>query len=256
MVINSNGGVLSLNNDNNNNVLLGAGGGNVGIGTTSPQKKLHIQSNGSDYGTIRIYRDSTTQGEVSIGFFGKSNSNNNEAWIIGEGGWAHPNDFVIGNENSGAGGNVRMLIQRDGNVGIGTTDPGSNRLRVLGGAVQFEKDGHTAGSDNYSLELRSPILSEIREISIRFHQSGRWYHQIRSSGAGFRLTAGESSTTVPLTAGNILSTGIVGVGTVSPTSAIHVKNATPEIKLEAGSTTDSGTMRYNSTTKSIEFIFA
>jgi hypothetical protein len=56
--------------------------------------------------------------------------------------------------------------------------------------------------------------------------------------------------------GVITSTARLGLGTTSPTSVIHVKNATPEIKLEAGSTTDSGAMRYNTTTKSIEFIFA
>jgi hypothetical protein len=55
--------------------------------------------------------------------------------------------------------------------------------------------------------------------------------------------------------GVITSTARLGLGTTSPGSVIHVKNATPEIKLEAGSTTDSGTMRYNTTTKSIEFIF-
>jgi hypothetical protein len=53
----------------------------------------------------------------------------------------------------------------------------------------------------------------------------------------------------------ISNSGNVGIGTTNPSSAIHIKKATPEIKLEAGSTTDSGTMRYNTTTKSIEFIF-
>jgi hypothetical protein len=48
----------------------------------------------------------------------------------------------------------------------------------------------------------------------------------------------------------------IGLGVASSASPVHIKNATPEVKLEAGSTTDSGTMRYNTTTKSIEFIFA
>jgi hypothetical protein len=104
--------------------------GNVGIGTTNPARPLHLQTNSSSYGSMRIYRNSTSQGEVSIGFFGKSNSSTNEAWVIGEGGWSNPNDFVIGNENSGAGGNVRLLIERGGNVGIGTTSPNS-KLHVI-----------------------------------------------------------------------------------------------------------------------------
>lgn len=97
--------------------------GKVGIGTGSPQRPLHIQSNDAGYGQVRIYRDSTTQGEVSMGFFGKSNGATNEAWVIGEGGWGNSNDFVIGNENGGAGGSVRLLIQRNGDIGIGNTAP-------------------------------------------------------------------------------------------------------------------------------------
>ena len=90
---------------------------------------------------MRIYRNSATLGETSIGFFGTSTQATNQAWVIGEGGWGNAGDFTIGNENGGAGGNVRMLIQRDGNVGIGTTSPtmtlsvqgtSSNGINVMG----------------------------------------------------------------------------------------------------------------------------
>lgn len=111
--------------------------GNVGIGTASPIKPLHIQSSDSGWGMLRLYRDNTIQGEVSIGFFGKSNTATNEAWVIGESGWSNLNDFVIGNENGGAGGNVRLLIQRDGKVGIGTTGP-SQLLHVQANTASNE----------------------------------------------------------------------------------------------------------------------
>ena len=91
------------------------------LGTSNTSgKPLSIQSTNSAYGTMRIYRDSTSQGETGIGFFGKSNASTNVAWIMAEGGWGAGTDFVIGNENGGAGGNIRLQISRSGNVNVKT----------------------------------------------------------------------------------------------------------------------------------------
>jgi hypothetical protein len=244
----------TTNADLSNHAMVIANNGNIGIGTASPQKKLHIQSNGSDYGTIRIYRDSTTQGEVSIGFFGKSNSNTNEAWIIGEGGWAHPNDFVIGNENSGAGGNVRMLIQRDGNVGIGTTSP-SSKLEIAetstsfnrgltisqystdaaGGLLQFKKSRGTQASPttvadgDYILTSQSQVYDGTNYLA--------------TAGFGFRVSGTVATGSIPtdifFNAGSandtnmynnadlfIKSSGNVGIGTTSPGAKLDVNGNT------------------------------
>lgn len=56
----------------------------------------------------------------------------NDAWAIGQNGWGTTgNTFVIGNENNGAGGNVRLAITKAGNVGIGDVAPGE-KLDVTG----------------------------------------------------------------------------------------------------------------------------
>jgi len=137
-------------------------GGNVGIGTTNPAKTLHIQTNDSAYGSLRIQRNSTTQGETSIGFFGKSDTPYNEAWVIGENGWGHTGKFVIGNENGGAGGNVRMTIQRDGNVGIGTTSP----------STELDVDGVVTATGGNSTEWNSAYdYTNGQNNSIQ----GKWY---------------------------------------------------------------------------------
>ena len=118
-------------------------------------------------------------------------------------------------------------------------------------ATATEQNQITVTAPSYGTDLPVKLLN--------FH----WYSNnfsignIRSGGTatnglGFYYTPSGGSLTELL---RINPSGNVGIGTTAPSSAIHIKKATPEIKLEAGSTTDSGTMRYNTTTKSIEFIF-
>ena len=94
------------------------GTGNVGIGTTSPQKQLHIQ------GSLAGIRLSPTQSGA-------------EEWIIqGDSG---PAGLVFYNVNDTL---TRMIIDNSGNVGIGTIAPG-NKLEVVGtvNATAFAGDG-------------------------------------------------------------------------------------------------------------------
>ena len=111
----------------------GSGGltvnGNVGIGTTDPQRKLDI-----------------SEGGVHIGFEGSDGPPNAGAFRFGDqSGWkfhfGRSSETTEGAPNSGTDG-VLMTIQDNGNVGIGTISPGA-RLEVEGGGVLF--DG-TAGA--------------------------------------------------------------------------------------------------------------
>jgi len=106
--------------------------GNIGIGKTDPAKKLDIFSTDSSFGMLRVNNDSTTAGEASIGFFDTNTRTTNAAWVIGVGGWGNTGNFVIGNENGGAGGNVRLLIDKSGKVGIGTSNPTKAKVEING----------------------------------------------------------------------------------------------------------------------------
>ncbi|MBC8031863.1 MAG: tail fiber domain-containing protein [Pyrinomonadaceae bacterium] len=108
--------------------------GNVGIGKTDPAKALDIFSTDSGFGMLRVNNNAATAGEATIGFFDTSARTTNTAWVAGVGGWGNTGDFVIGNQNGGAGGDVRLLIEKGGNVGIGTTTPTQGKL-VINGSV-------------------------------------------------------------------------------------------------------------------------
>ena len=178
--------------------------GNVGIGTSTPNRLLTIQTNNSSWGSMRIYRDSATLGETGIGFFGTSTQATNEAWVIGEGGWGNVGDFTIGNENGGAGGSVRMLIQRDGSVGIGNTSP-DEKLEVSG----------SSATDYPSIKISNP------------GQTGRYMrigmidavnHCIEANGGSTYLTFKTNATEKM----RISNAGWVGIDQTNPTNQLHV----------------------------------
>ena len=115
--------------------------GYIGIANTSPQALLHVAGTVS-YGSIRV-TPSSANGESAIAFFtDTAGTDTNDSWVVGHAGWGHTGDFVIGNENNGAGGNVRLLIEKGGNVGIGTTGPAytldvSGTIRATGDVIAY-----------------------------------------------------------------------------------------------------------------------
>jgi hypothetical protein len=123
-------------------------GGNVGIGTTSPARKFHVQGDA----IINAGTGANTYNDLSIGGI--------NGWTSGE---AHRINFVYGGtgqsifqtiesyysntaqgrsklrfrnlyNNSGANSDISMTILGDGNVGIGSDQP-SQKLHVVGNII-------------------------------------------------------------------------------------------------------------------------
>jgi hypothetical protein len=109
-----------------------ANNGNVGIGTTTPAMKLHVIGDArfqDAYVNLDIKDNNSTSIADSGGSLNIKDSSDNLAFLMGIPG--SDGNAVMTNYNANgaikfqtAGVNERMIIDKDGNVGIGTTTPG------------------------------------------------------------------------------------------------------------------------------------
>ena len=104
--------------------------GNVGIGTTSPATKLHVEHYGSaigDFEGIRIANHATNLHATSRPAYEFVVSDINSGTGIGHG------KFAIGYRGTTSASRTdRLVIDDSGNVGVGVTDPGGYKLNVNG----------------------------------------------------------------------------------------------------------------------------
>ena len=158
--------------------------GNVGIGTTSPQTKLHI-SNGTD----------SDSGNIQLTIGGTSGTNARTGGIIKN--TSSPYEMTIRSSNLATSTQALILNDTGGNVGIGTTSPDS-KLELIGDYKQKATDGNSQGftlSINPSTDAVS--LNNYYNASMTF-----------STNNSAKMT--------------ILGSGNVGIGTTSPGEKLEV----------------------------------
>ena len=104
----------------NYDIAINPNGGNVGIGTTSPAARLHVQSSGSDGIIVRT----STNVEPFIALQRNTGSNGVAVLRSIDGG-----HLRIDTGATGAAQSTKMSVLAGGNVGIGTTSP-SKKLEI------------------------------------------------------------------------------------------------------------------------------
>ena len=156
------------------------GSGNVGIGTNSPAALLHIKSSTAN-GKLII--DGASGQEADIDLY----ENGVRKWQIG---------YSAGSDLLGFYNDVTdtydMVIQDDGNVGIGTTNPGTWKLSVNGNAkIANGDEGYLGvGSHGALIYDSTPKLLKLQagnwgsSIQLETRQDGTTYHALTMDGYG------------------------------------------------------------------------
>ncbi len=167
-------------NNNANNGIYISGTNYIGIGTRDPQAKLHIEAPGNN---VVRFRAGTTDPTLyihtrnadkaaTITFTDNPAASVDQLAIVGTSMSGNYNlDFYsmsgeIAFRTGGTDyntGTERMVIAHDGDVGIGTTDPGSYRLYVAGSAYST---GGWSGSDARWKTNVKPLRNSLQKLML------------------------------------------------------------------------------------------
>jgi hypothetical protein len=154
--------------------------GNLGIGTTSPTTRLHVNSAGAAIATIQ---STLAAGNTNVE---TRYISTNRSWGVGQNIIQTSSIFEVADVTASA---TRLAIDSSGNVGIGTSSPSaklhtqigsglSTGVKFLNGGssgLQFYTDSNLANADTF---IESPLTG----VAMIFKNSGSERMRIDSSG--------------------------------------------------------------------------
>ena len=202
-----------------------ASANSVGINTASPQVALHVSSTGTE--AVRIQRSPTDQVGSYIGMYDDDER-------LGYIGYAGNDDLYLENEATAGntylstGGAIRLAIDTNGKVGIGTTTPVA-AIDLVGSVG----DLFTTSNWRKAVGINSGNLLYWRTAN-----STDW--GIGATGGHMYFTTSTASDNSAAAEYRMViegDTGSVGIGTTAPVGNLTVKSQNREISIiDSGST--------------------
>jgi len=226
-------------------------GGNVGIGTTTPNSPLTISNldNGTSFASNRVLQligTSTTDGSrVSLAFSGNTSIGNGLAIIEAVNDDQSAGHTSLHMHTYNGSWNTENLVLKGGNVGIGG-DPQNGNLTIraastvgtINGHIMLTGDSATVGEGPQIVFSESGGGSSYAGGSIGFKRTGS--NSIGDLVFGTRQSTGDANTTTT-EALRINSSSNVGIGTDNPDRKLHVKSTSSSVvKFETSSSSYAG----------------
>ena len=214
--INSDSG--SWVNGTNSNVHLATSTDKVGIGTTDPGKKLHVYTTSTESNTQLVLESADRYASMQM------NDNSGGVLVQNDQGELR---LLTGYDASMANGSEAMRILGNGNVGIGTTDPGAP-LDVFAPVA--------SGTQRTALKLTTPESTTGTGCNLDFFQStanvGRLASVYEAAGQlGMSFSTWNSGLGERV---RIDASGNVGIGTTDPDAKLHVNGGDFKISAAGG----------------------
>ena len=180
------------------------GGGNVGIGTTSPVTPVHVQS--ADNAILMV---ESTDAKATVSFKDDTTTN-----FFGVSVGAIGDNLIF---QSGSDSNEDMRLDSSGRLGIGITSPAAP-LHIDSDSIPMVKLDNNTNTTNQQFQIYNgntyPSFFGINTWANtnRFHQYGS-----NGTGGNFTFNHGTSAESMRITSGKR-----VGIGTTGPAATLHV----------------------------------
>jgi len=199
-------GTLATDDNQKKSLLLNAWGGSVGVGTTTPEDTTGMAA--------QVPKFAVSGGYTNLNLLRISGSDTGNTIYSAQ------SALTI---STGGGTNQHIILNPNGNVGIGTTNPGS-KLEVGGGALF---GGQTVSGANVGfIHISSGQLA-----SDSFTRYGYWNGVINTgiydvgyigSTGAFAIRNVSSGSENPVTSVYLASSGNFGIGTSAPSAKLDV----------------------------------